>query len=267
MKSEIEFVKITGGEFEFKGVQVYVRDFEIGKYPVDNYQYNEFITSKDCEVEKPKHWEKDGLPPPKKDAHPVVNVSWHAAMAYCEWLSKKLGKNVTLPNEAQWEYAAGGKEKRTYPWGEKEPNETLCNFNNNVGDTTSVHKYHCVGTPEGVYDMAGNVWEWCLDKDEDCRVLRGGAFDDGPNDVRVAARLGLNPDIWDYDLGFRVVVPPLHSLDDETMNDVDKALKILTELIANRLRQKEILLEQLEEKEREYDALTKAYKILEQDLK
>ena len=240
-----EFIKIKGGEFEFNGEQVRVDDFEIGKYPVTNWNYFEYY-QRTPNSKVPFHWEKDPFVcvPEGKENHPVVNVSWHAAMAYCKWLGKRLGKNVTLPTEAQWEYAAGGPEKRTYPWGETNPNdrESILNFNNNIGDTTPVNEYPNGQTPQGVYGMSGNVWEWCAEHQEDnlC-VLRGGAFDNGPNDVRVAARGWLSPGLRDYNLGFRVVVSPSHSLDDETMNDDDfiNSIQKMIDFAKYRIKQNE----------------------------
>ncbi len=96
---------------------------------------------------------------------PVVGVSWYAARAYCLWLSLLENNNSNprlyrLPTEVEWEYAAGGKEGRRYPWGEEAPSPTRANYGNNEGATTPVGRYPEGVTPEGLYDMAGNVWEW-----------------------------------------------------------------------------------------------------------
>ncbi|MDZ7266267.1 MAG: SUMF1/EgtB/PvdO family nonheme iron enzyme [candidate division KSB1 bacterium] len=150
------------------------------------------------------------------DDQPVVGVTWFAAWAYCYWLSELQGAGskgqdekmiYRLPTEQEWEWPAGG-GKREYPWGNEEPNDTRANYDEKVGKTTPVGSYPAGATPEGLMDMAGNVWEWMenwYDKDEDWRALRGGSWRDSTVNLRCAARNGVNPDgNWDS-VGFRVV--------------------------------------------------------------
>jgi formylglycine-generating enzyme required for sulfatase activity len=165
--------------------------------------------------------------PEGKAQHPVVQVSWYDANAYCAWLTEQQpdGRGVRLPNEAEWEYAARGEAGRDYPWGAEAPNPKRCNFDNKVGGTTPVGSYPEGATPEGVRDLAGNVWEWvqdswyanykdapadgsardCSDADVD-RVIRGGSWRHSAHGCRSASRVMRVPDDDSVDfLGFRCV--------------------------------------------------------------
>ena len=145
---------------------VHLDAFYMDTYEVTNAQFKAFVDAnpqwqKD-NIEDRFHngeylyfWSGNNYPSGKAD-HPVTDVSWYAAMAYAEWAGKR------LPTEAEWEYAArGGLEGQKYPSG-----NTLstgeANYNRHVGDTTPVGQYAANGY--GLYDMAGNVWEWCLDE-------------------------------------------------------------------------------------------------------
>ena len=151
-----------------------------------------------------------------KDEQPVMDVTWYAARAYCLWLSliESGGTNdhlYRLPTEMQWEYAAVGKESRTYPWGEQDPTPTLANYNFNEGATTPVGRYSEGATPEGLYDMAGNVWEWTDSwYDDTCsyRVIRGGGWNDDSERCRSADRGGSGPGDRYDSIGFRLVFVP-----------------------------------------------------------
>lgn len=146
--------------------RVYVDAFYMDETEVTNLQFKEFL------LENPR-WQKGRVNkqfadgnylrlwngnnyPQGKANHPVVYVSWYAAMAYAEWADKR------LPTEAEWEYAArGGLKGKKYPNGNTITARDA-NFNNNVKDTMLVGRYPANGY--GLYDMAGNVWEWCLDE-------------------------------------------------------------------------------------------------------
>ena len=156
-----------------------------------------------------------------KDEQPVVGVRWFNARAYCLWLSMLSGEEYRLPTEREWEWAAGGRREdpgkvlkvKEYPWGDTpEPTQKHANFNANEGATTPVGRYPDGATPEGLYDMAGNVWEWVEnwpDDDKDWKALRGGSWYYGaPEILRCAARDFDFPVIWDFNyIGFRVVRP------------------------------------------------------------
>lgn len=161
-----------------------------------------------------------------KDDQPVVGVSWYAARAYCLWLSLLEGKSpgYRLPTEKEWEWAAGGKrdepdkEKilkvRQYPWGDQpEPTAKHANYGQTEGATTPVGSYPDGATPDGLYDIAGNVWEWMENwYDEKMKVskaLRGGSWGLKPEYLRCRARYFnyFLPDDLNFSYGFRVVRP------------------------------------------------------------
>jgi formylglycine-generating enzyme required for sulfatase activity len=149
---------------------------------------------------------------------PVVGVSWFGARAYCCWLSlleaahadletKELANLYRLPTEREWEWAASG-GKRAYPWGDKEPNDKLANYNQHVGATTPVGRYPEGSTPEGLMDMAGNVWEWMENRysiTREARSLRGGSWLYGEDPLRCSSRDWVVPVLRDLYVGFRVV--------------------------------------------------------------
>jgi formylglycine-generating enzyme required for sulfatase activity len=151
------------------------------------------------------------------DDQPVVGVSWFDAQAYCHWLAEMQraeggGQSekliYKLPNEEEWEWAAGG-GKREYPWGNEEPDETRANYDEKVGQTTPVGAYPKGATPEGLIDMAGNVWEWMenlYQEDKDWRALRGGSWFYTSGNLPCAARYFNLPVSGGDDVGFRVVV-------------------------------------------------------------
>ena len=177
------------------------------------------------------------------DEHPVVNVSWNDAMAFCNWLSKKEGKSYRLPTEAEWEYACrAGTTARHYSGDDP---ESLAKVGN-VADATlkaKIPDWKCTikasdgyvftapvgkfkSNAFGLYDMHGNAWQWCVDwygveyfakstaddptgpDSGDVRVLRGGSWSRGPNSGRSAYRDWRAPGDRYYDAGFRVARTP-----------------------------------------------------------
>ena len=246
-------VLIPAGEFQMGSSEntdekpvhtVYIDAFYMDKYEVTNAQYKTFvnanpqwrkgrISSTYHDGDYLKHWNGNNYPSRKGD-HPVTYVSWYGAMAYAKWTDKR------LPTEAEWEKAACGRlVSQKYPWGNS-IDATKANYNKKVGDTTFVGKYPPNGY--GLYDMAGNVLEWCLDRYEadlyqksqlfygsssprqnpiadgtilnvttnfstvtTNRVLRSGSWSTLPQSVRVADRTKGNPMLSYYGAGFRCV--------------------------------------------------------------
>jgi formylglycine-generating enzyme required for sulfatase activity len=195
-------------------------DYWIGRYPVTNDQFAKFVKATQHKHTWVSDWES-------KLDHPVVNVSWDDAIAYCKWLNETLRGEigdgvVRLPTEAEWEKAARGERGNEWPWG-NEFDKTKCNsWEAGKRDTTPVGAYSPQGdSPYGVADMAGNVWEWChsiykpypykaddgreSESESDPRVFRGGSFVVGARDLRGACRCWARPDDWLRNLGFRCV--------------------------------------------------------------
>jgi formylglycine-generating enzyme required for sulfatase activity len=167
--------------------QVKVNSFAIGKYPITQAQYQAVMGT------NPSYFENS-------PQNPVEQVSWDDAQAFCQKLSEITGKNYRLPTEAEWEYACRAGTTTHYYFGDDA---------NQLGnyawyDENSNNKTHPVGQKKpnawGLYDMSGNVWEWCEDS-----CLHGGSWHIFPIYCRSAYRLRNNPLIHYNDFGFRVV--------------------------------------------------------------
>jgi len=152
-------------------------------------------------------------------------LSWYEATAYGDWLTQHLrdGYIYRLASEAEWEYAARGRERRTYPWGNPEPDGERANFNRQYNGTTAVGCFPAGATPEtDLLDMAGNVWEWTrsayqpypYDPDDEREdeaepaqkgfTLRGASWDNQPIYLRAALRYHFTPVFRYFNLGFRL---------------------------------------------------------------
>ncbi len=237
--------------------------FYMGVYPVTRGQFAAFVKAADYQTEgetdgeggyglntvtakweqKPEYtWRQTGFT--QTDDHPVVEVSWNDATAFCAWLSKKEGKAYELPTEAEWEYACRAGTKTRFWCGDE---DASLKGNVNIADASFKEKMDSEATrnltcvrwddgyaftspigsfkanPWGLYDMHGNVWQWCADyydanyydnsdtKDplnsskSYARVMRGGAWYNPARGCRAAARLSYTPGYRDDNLGFRVV--------------------------------------------------------------
>ena len=225
-----ELIKVTGGTFtmgdqwglgddgEQPTHQVTLTDYYIGKTEVTVAQYRTYCNATGISMPEEPYWGWN-------NNDPIINVNWNDAINYCAWLSKKLGKKVTLPTEAQWEYAArGGANSQGYKYSGANSIATSGWYSDNSGN-----QVHPVATKKanelGLYDMSGNVWEWCFDwYDENyyanspsnnpkktsqgyrpIRVFRGGSFGNQAAGCRVAGRNFNTPTERGISSGFRVV--------------------------------------------------------------
>ena len=189
---------------------VYVDAFYMDEYEVTNAQYWKFMSA--TGHREPRYWDDSDYNQPNQ---PVVGVDWNDAVAHARWAGKR------LPTEAEWEYAArGGLSGRKYPWGDP-ISTSQANYGSNVGKPVPVGSYSANGY--GLYDMAGNVYEWCSDwYDEDYyssspsrnpqgpssgsyRVLRGGSWNYSPGGLRAANRVNFSPADTNDGRGFRCV--------------------------------------------------------------
>lgn len=214
--------------------RVRLRWFFMDTYAVTSAQYRAFVDAN-------PQWQKDNIPdiyhdgdylkhwngndyPSLKEQHPVVYISWYAAMAYAQWADKR------LPTEAEWEAAArGGLKQKKYFLGDQIAS-TQANYGKNVGTTRPVESYR--PNQYGLYNICGNVWEWTFDVYEadfykrsprknpiaggttpgdftkhlhSPRVCRGGSWASDSRDVRVAYRNWAKPTLTRSDYGFRCV--------------------------------------------------------------
>jgi len=209
--------------------EVTLGSYRIGRYPVTVEQFARFV--EDGGYGDKAHWRAGGFEH-DRDApmdwdeqlayptRPVVGVSWFEAAAYAAWASAR------LPSEAEWERAARGQDSRAYPWGTREPDSTRANFSceemeHRAGTPTPAGVYPLGATPDGILDMAGNVWEWCADwyapfrgeaqvdpvgpAKGDARVVRGGAWNRGAIYLRSSYRRHRAPGSHLVTTGFRVV--------------------------------------------------------------
>ena len=243
-------VRIPAGEFQMGSTvvenekpvhTVYLDDFYIDRYEVTNADYKKFVDANPIfsKINFPidfhdgnylAHWNGDTYPT-EKGLHPVTHVSWYAALAYSRWVGKR------LPTEAEWEKAArGGLPGVKYPWGNTAATGTA-NYAGVSGTTLPIGSYP--PNRYGLYDIAGNVQEWCLDEYDEAfyevsarehpivgaetvaevldayftditsdRVLRGGGWQSDVEMLRVARRVGqFSPKTATANVGFRSVRP------------------------------------------------------------
>jgi formylglycine-generating enzyme required for sulfatase activity len=200
---------------EFRQHSVYLSAFWIDETEVTNEQYRQCVAAGGC-VEPTACGE--GIPAYEdatRSDFPVVCVTWDKAEVYCRWAGRR------LPTEAEWEKAARGMSGWVYPWGNEPPDCRRANFHGCVFGPIHVGSYRAGASPYGALDMAGNVQEWTADRYDatyyqiaptndppgprngSFRVMRGGMWQTGAEQIRAAFRVGFDPE-WDVDyVGFR----------------------------------------------------------------
>jgi formylglycine-generating enzyme required for sulfatase activity len=196
--SDFDWVDVPGGDYpigrepEREHDVVSVDAFELGRTPVTNLQYADFV--RDGGAERPPHW-------PAPGDHPVTFVDWYDAAAFCAWAGGR------LPTEAGWEKAARGTDGRRFPWGDEEDaSRAAIGSGLKWGGTSSVGAHPSGASPYGLEDMAGNVWEWTSTETGDGgRGLRGGAHArPGLPWARCAMRSWSRPERRQAHVGLRV---------------------------------------------------------------
>jgi hypothetical protein len=221
VQSGVVTLEHNAGTFE-------VERFFIARYPVTYWQYRAFLD--DPQGYRNERW-WDGLQRQQEPGEqyrpigncPAENVSWYDAMAYCRWLSRRLSYEVRLPAEWEWQQAAtGGQDKCDYPWGPTWHESGANTWESRLGRTTAVGAYPWGASAQAVLDLAGNVWEWCLNRYDQPEApvgsagtqsrpaLRGGSWNLDRAFARCKGRHHERPDTRDSATGFRLVrvAPP-----------------------------------------------------------
>lgn len=241
-KDNAEMVYVPAGEFEMGSASgysherpvhtVYLDAYWIYKYEVSNQQFAAFLNDQGNQMEGGAAWlewddvdvrvhEIDGVwqPDDNFDNHPIIEMTWYGAAAYCEWAEGR------LPTEAEWEKAARGTDGRTYPWGEG-ASSSLANYGPSVGETVPIGSYPEGVSPYGALDMSGNVWEYVSDwfdadyyrispyenptgpEDGSDKVFRGGSWDLEAFRARTPERTWADPLRTFLSVGIRCLVSP-----------------------------------------------------------
>jgi formylglycine-generating enzyme required for sulfatase activity len=221
---EFVWLPVPGGEVTLEGGagKFTVQPFAISKYPVTWAQYHSFLQAEDGYRQRrwwrglAKRETEPGEQYRQQDNHPAENVSWYDAVAFCRWLSARLGYEVRLPTEWEWQQAAtGGDPTREYPWRADWDPAYANVWESGLSRTNAVGVYLQGASPVGALDMSGNVWEWCLNEHDHPqriglsgtarRVVRGGSWSDDQVSARASSRNDFAPGARSFNVGLRVV--------------------------------------------------------------
>jgi formylglycine-generating enzyme required for sulfatase activity len=222
---DLVWCEIPGGQLQIEATNgpLEVKPFFMAKYLLTHVQYKAFLNDPEG-YNHNGNW--NGLERPAEPGqqfrlvgnHPAETVSWYEAAAFCRWLSRRLGFEIRLPYESEWQQAAtSGNGANTYPWGLGWKEGYANTYESHLGRTTAVGMYPQAASGQGVMDLAGNVWEWCANlldhpnsrsgKNTELRVLRGGSGYGRREFARALYRdvYFAGPDFRLNHLGFRVV--------------------------------------------------------------
>ncbi len=237
-QTEPEMVLVEGGSFKMGNSQgdfdekpvhtVKLNSFEISKYEITVKQYREFCeaTGHKFPVKPTEVWYIEHDRAAKwvwADDKPISKVNWNDAKAYCKWLSKVSGKNYDLPTEAQWEYAArGGQKSQRFKYSGSNIIREVAWHDETTYERGPMPVGKLKPNELGIYDMSGNVWEWCLDfygkysgsrrvnpkgpSSGEFKVVRGGSWYYDEHMSKLTTRDGPYPEFSNYNYGFRVVI-------------------------------------------------------------
>lgn len=226
--TEMQFVLIPGGtftmgketdQFSRPAHQVTIKPFYMGKYEVTFKEYAKFVVDTGSQMPDDNSW--------GRGIRPVINVNWHDATNFANWLSRKSGKTYRLPTEAEWEYAARAGTTTHFSWGDDlsraQANCRGCGSSWDNKMTAAVGSFSA--NPFGLYDMSGNVYEWLLDtehqsyegaptdgsawidnKTPDFRMTRGGSWNTRIIDVTTWQRCWDKDNVRSNNIGFRLVL-------------------------------------------------------------
>ena len=205
---------------------VQVDSIHMGQAEITNAQYRRFLQETGWQAPEAPGFSEDYMD--LEPGLPVVNVTYRDAQEFAGWLTGEIGLIARLPTEAEWEYSArAGLHSQDYPWDRGDPRDQARYNNNDPSGIKTVRKDAFVPNAYGLYNMSGNVQEWVADFFDDNyyevsptsnptgpaagreRVLRGGSWDTGDDQLRVARRERREPRETDDDIGFRIVIEGL----------------------------------------------------------
>jgi formylglycine-generating enzyme required for sulfatase activity len=219
-------------------LSIAVKAYRIGRYPVTNRQYLEFVQSTRAPTPSALGWvlaRVGQMPPQGSENLPVVGVTWDDAVTYCQWLATETKRGYRLPTEAEWEKAARGTDGRRFPWGDLFEASHCNSIESGLEERTPVGAYSPAGdSPFACSDAAGNVWEWTstmwglerlhpqfgppyraddgrerlqpIRPFREFRVCRGGSYRESAERVACAARDRRQANMRNSDCGFRIAM-------------------------------------------------------------